>query len=704
MPPRSSPASKSQPRSRRAAVGGRWLAHLNDEQREAVATIEGPLLVLAGAGSGKTRVITHRVAHMLDQGIAAASILAVTFTNKAAAEMRERLAAMVGAGAARAVTLSTFHSLGLHFLKEEAKRKKRGGRFVIFDTGDQIACLRELCSRLDFGRRFDFGAILSRISTFKNDFIAPENVPESDDEYDEAARLLYPRYLEQMQAYAAVDFDDLIIKPAQMMMASKACRARWREHYRYILVDEYQDTNGAQLAMLKQLASDTPSNLCVVGDDDQAIYGWRGAEVRHILGFEEAFPGAKVIYLEKNYRSVPAVLDLANHVIGHNNARHEKKLVATRSPGPQQCVRMLVAPDGDAEATWVAQTIARAVRKGRYQPGDIAVLYRSNILSRGVEMALREEGVNYRVLGGAMFFDRKEVKDVAAYLKLINNTADELSLRRVINMPSRGIGPRTLQKLADWAEAQDKTLYTALRHAPEILGDSDRALEPIAGFVELVRESGARMRKGRAFAEAATALVDTLGLRAELERTSSSPSQLDRRWGNVRAFIKGLETYCQRAERPTLGEYLTRMALAGADEDVSQSAGDLVTLSTLHGSKGLEFPLVILIGLEEGILPHDRTLNPQATDHVSTEIDEERRLLYVGITRAKDELVLTRSAERLMRGRMQPRPPSRFLEGIPETLLSEDDLSAPPSMSDVKQMMAELRARFAGAEAQSADH
>ena len=675
----------------------RWVRDLNPEQKRAVLSTDGPLLVLAGAGSGKTRVITHRIAHLMDLGVAAENIVAVTFTNKAAEEMRARLARMVGKGTANRLTLSTFHSLGLQMLKDEARRLSRPRRFTIFDTGDQLGVLRELLGRLNMGRAFDLGSLLARISAYKNAFVDPTAVKvASDDPYEEAAAQLYPLYQEQLGAYAAFDFDDLVCEPARLLTTDEGCRAHWRAHYRYVLVDEYQDTNGAQLRLLKGLVDEPNRNICVVGDDDQSIYGWRGAEVRNILQFERDFPGGERVYLMRNYRSVGAVLAVANAAIAPNSERHPKQLLPTREPG--ETVRLVVTPDGDAEVGYVAREIKKALTRGR-AADEIAVLYRSNLLGRSLEGELREHGIVYRVLGGTAFYERKEVKDVIAYLRLVSNSADELSLRRAINTPTRGIGPRTVAKLAAWAEEHRMSFFRAIEAAPSVLSDDPRAARAVQGFGELIGELHTLASRGRGerLVGLAQRVVDAAGFRGELERNSPSAKAFDRRWGNIEAFCNGFDGYFRRRPEASFGDFLARIALTSADDDPQQQPG-VVTLSTLHGAKGLEYGMVFLIGVEEGFLPHNRTMNPQENDIEGGDIAEERRLFYVGITRAKDQLVLTRASHRLLRGKPQARTASRFLEPIPDALFAHDDLSSPPAPEDVQVMMANLRRMLGGAE------
>ena len=670
----------------------RWLKNLNREQQEAVSILEGPLLVLAGAGSGKTRVITHRIAHLMDNGVAAENILGMTFTNKAAGEMRERLRGMVGRAAGK-VTLSTFHSLGLHMLRTEAARKTRRAPFTVFETGDQLAVLRELTRRTQMEKSFDLSAILSRISAWKNSFITPEQALASigDDPYDEAAATLYPRYAEQMAAYRAVDFDDLICHPCLLMERDKECRRRWAAQFTRVLVDEYQDTNPAQFRLLTAIAGEH-RHVCVVGDDDQSIYGWRGADVRNILQFEQDFPGARVVYLMRNYRSVPSILEAANRVIVENPDRHPKQLIPVRKPGKR--VGLVISSDGETEAAWVAQKIRGLVDRQRYRFDDIAILYRSNILARELESELRVNRVSYRVLGGTSYYDRKEIKDLAAYLKLSANPRDEISLRRIINWPPRGIGPRTIEQLTQWSEANGKSLYQALEHAETVIGEGERRALAVVDFRALMERNADRLRRPGNLPDAVEKLIAELGLEGEIRKSSESAKVEARRWGFVTDFQTSVKQYCDRAPRPSLGDYLNQLALVDLDTERDDDSGSQVTLSSLHGSKGLEFPLVFLIGLEEGLLPHDRTLNPQATDIVTGEISEERRLCYVGITRAKDELILSRAKARRVRGRLQERTPSRFLLSIPPDTLETEALTLEATQQQVGSMLDDLRAKL----------
>ena len=609
---------------------------LNPPQREAVEHKDGPLLVLAGAGSGKTRVITHRIARLMERGVDPKKILALTFTNKAAGEMKER-------ARAEQVWIGTFHALGLTLLREHHRRRP----FTIYDASDQLGLVRETLRRMDWdGRRFDPKALLFRISRWKNG-----GEQQIRDEYDEVAAEVMPKYQEGLRGYAAYDFDDLICEPVRLAVPE------WRTRWDYILVDEYQDTNGVQLQLLQHLGA--RGNVCVVGDDDQSIYGWRGAQAANILAFERHFKGARIIKLEENYRSRPQILAAANAVIKNNPARHEKTLWTRRADGP--AVRLAVLADAESEARFVANEIQ--VRKAK--PGDCAILYRSNVQSRAFEDALREAGIAYHVTSGNEFYERKEVKDVLAYVRVALAARDEISLRRIVNYPARGIGPATLAKATG-----GKTLFDGLRdHAPE--------------FCNIVDRLRVRLEGGDA-ASAVRALVDEIGLYDDLHDASPSAAAAQRRIANVEDLISGLEG------KKDIRQYLNLLSLRSAEEE-NAAPGNAVTLATLHGSKGLEFPIVFLVGLEEGLLPHSRVLNPIATDVLedSADLSEERRLLYVGITRARERLYLTRAGMRIKWGKMAPVAPSRFLEEIPPEML---ETSAEDEGAVADACMAQLKA------------
>ncbi len=669
------------------------LDELNPPQREAVCATEGPLLVLAGAGSGKTRVITYRVGHLLERGAHASEILAVSFTNKAADEMRERVDKLVGARG-RKVTLSTFHALGLQILKAESAALGFGGGFTIYDASDQLGTVREILRKVSVeDRRFDQKAILFRISRAKNAFLSPDEYRESigDHEYDEIAAEVYPKYQEALRQYHAFDFDDLITETVRLLERDAEVRARWASRFRYVMVDEYQDTNRAQFLLMQHLVA-VHKNLCVVGDDDQSIYGWRGAEAGHILEFEKQFPGARVVKLEENYRSTPAILDAANAVIANNTRRHPKKLWTARRAGER--LQLVVAADAEAEARFAAEEIEILCGTRGYRGGDCAILYRSNVQSRALEEALRTQRLNYRVVGGQAFFDRKEVKDAIAYLKLALQPRDEISLRRVINYPARGIGSTTVERLAQFAALQNISLFDACTRARtttlfdavpvpegapvEDLAEKSRAA--VTAFCDLIDRGRARLASGKGLKEAAREFLEEAGLQNDLRGAAGSPIQAQKRLDHLEGFLDSLDRFEQREGRDLAG-FLHRLTLqTNDDDDEEERAAEQVTLVTLHGAKGLEFPVVFLVGLEEELIPHRRTLYPNGPDVAEATVDlgEERRLMYVGITRARERLYLCRARRRSQRSSGVDRSPSRFLDEIPPELYDTREAAAPP--------------------------
>jgi len=665
---------------------------LNPAQARAVEHQNGPLLILAGAGSGKTRVITQRIARLLERGIPPSAILALTFTNKAAGEMNERVhTALHGKNAApqrrgppldpRQVTITTFHSFGLGVLTRE--RAAVGGSFTIFDQGDALGAVKEVLRTIDAGRRLDAAAILSRISNAKNAFLTTEELPNREgDEYDEITRLVFPRYEAALRGFRAFDFDDLVCGTARLWRERPDVLARWRERYRYLLVDEYQDTNRAQLELLLQLAGEH-RNICVVGDDDQSIYAWRGADVRNILEFEDQFPGAAVVKLEQNYRSRAPIIAVANAVIAKkSDARHQKVLFTER--GGEAKVRAAAAPTPEVEASWVSRQVDDLVRGDRVPASEVAVLYRSNGQSAALEEAFRERGLAHRVLGGQQFFERKEVKDLLAYLKVALNPADEISLRRVINYPARGIGDGSLDKLAVHALAKGWSLWQAVERVDALDDVSGGAREGCRALEAIIVETKRDLEQsGGSPSGAVRRLAERVALREEVDASSPSGQIAARRWANVESLLGSFERREARAhaagatEGEWIGSFVHALTLEqGKDEE---DAGERVTLCTLHGSKGLEFDHVFLVGCEEGLLPHSRTLDTRATDASPQDIEEERRLFYVGVTRARETLTLTRAATRAMRGKAVPRTPSRFLLEIPEELVELTNVKDEPA-------------------------
>jgi superfamily I DNA/RNA helicase len=654
-------------------------ARLNPAQRDAVEHGEGPVLVLAGAGSGKTRVITHRITRLVERGVPPAAIVALTFTNKAAGEMRERVAKMLGKQAsrtARALTVSTFHSFGLGVLQRE--RSSIGGTFTIFDQGDTTSLVKQLLRAAGADRAYDAQAVLGRISNAKNAFQSTEDLPDKEgDAYDEITRVIFPRYQAALRQYKAFDFDDLVCAVARLWQDDVAIRTRWQEKYLYVLVDEYQDTNRAQLEMLRLLCGER-RNVCAVGDDDQAIYGWRGADVRNILDFEQHFTGARVIKLEQNYRSRMAILGVANAVIAkRTDSKWRKVLFSERETGPR--VRLAVAGTPEIEATWVGRRIRGLLRDEGKRASDVAVLYRSNGQSKLIEEALREQGVAHRVVGGTQFFERKEVKDILAYMKLCMNPSDEISLRRVINYPPRGIGEASLEKLALHAAQRQWSLWQAVERVDALDDVGGTARDGCNALAKLVADAR-RDLFGAKVAPSAVArtIVEGVGFRAEIDGSSPNVGAAGKRWANVEGILATLARREARQGATTDGLSAFLHTLTMDIEAEAEDAGDMVTLSTLHGSKGIEFDVVFLIGCEEGYLPHQRTLDARATDDGertgAADIEEERRLFYVGVTRARDTLLLSRARSRVLRGKPIPRTPSRFLLDVPEELLDAEDV------------------------------
>jgi len=668
------------------------LSTLNPPQLEAVKTTEGPLLVLAGAGSGKTRVIAHRIAWLLQQGLDPGAILAVTFTNKAAAEMRERVAQLAG-HAGTEVRVSTFHAFGLWLLAEEHLAAGLPRRFAIADAGDQQAlvkrCMREV--KVD-DRAFDPRRVLWQISRAKNALkkrIVPKPEGQGDD-YDLIAAEVFPRYQQALRAQRAVDFDDLIARPVELLKKDAALRRKYQARFSHLLVDEYQDTNAGQLELLKLLGGER-RNVCAVGDDDQAIYGWRGAEVKNILRFQRHFPRAVEVRLEQNYRSTGHILACANGVISGNAARKPKQLWTRAGPGDK--VRVVACLSEEEEARFVASEISRLRGEGRPW-GDFAVLYRLNAQSRPVEEALRETQMPHQVHGGSAFFDRSEVRDLLAYLKVVATPDDETSLARIVNVPTRGIGDASVERVHAHAVAHGLPLLEALRQADRVEGLVRGAPDKIADFVALVDRTRAAFRGGDLLA-AARRLVAELDLYAWARGSVSSAEAGQRKVDGIDGILRSLEWYQGRQARGSLAAWLQRLALDSREEE-DPAAEQGISLMTLHAAKGLEYPVVFMIGAEEDLLPC-AGIQGEARD-----LDEERRLAYVGITRAREVLYLTRATQRLKRGQVLLRTPSRFLGELPaeahETIDPEAMAATPEELAvHTSSGMAGLRARLEAA-------
>ena len=695
---------------------------LNQAQDEAVKHVKGPLLVLAGAGSGKTRVITHRIARLVEvHRVAPQRILAVSFTNKAAEEMGERMEPLVGKERAKKLWLSTFHSFGVRFLSEEAGAAFGASgktRFSIFDQADCVGLLREIMKREGLHpsgpakggkggeRKLDLWSVHARISLWKNKGLGPHQIKESDVEYDEVARQAYPHYEAALRAMRAFDFDDLVSVPVRVLRERPEIRERWRDRFEHLLVDEFQDTNAIQLELVKLLVNEQ-RNVCVVGDDDQSIYGWRGAEVGNILAFETIFGGAKIVKLEENYRSRSAILTVANEAIARSKGkRFDKRLKATKSGGDN--VRLCVVGDAEQEAKFIAKEIRDVVKSG-HRYGDVAVLYRSNLQARLVEEELRIEGIPYRLVGGTQFFDRKEVKDALAYLRTAIQPRDELALRRIVNTPARGIGETTIARVERWALAKGVPFTKAILDPTHIPDVPDAAIRGARQLRQALENARVRFEEAEGkkpdlehprLPPIALSLFDESGLKHDLADTGTE-AERQARWGNVEFVLRSLDRY-ERAvtkdgDTPDLAKFLQRLSIRR--EEDGEEAGNEVTLSSLHSAKGLEWPVVFLIGLNEGTLPHLRTIDPKVSEAAPTDVEEERRLFYVGVTRARERLYLTRFLRREMRGKNQETVPSRFLEGLPEAVVDkyERDDDAPAKVEEAAAfgaaLLAQLRAR-----------
>lgn len=631
---------------------------LNPQQAEAVINTEGPMLIMAGAGSGKTKVLTCRVANLLQKGVRPYRILAITFTNKAAAEMRERVNNMSGP-AAKDVWLFTFHSFCARFLRMEIdKLPGYGGNFAIYDTADSQNLIKQILKEMNLDdKRFQPSGILSRISNAKNALQdAAAFARQAGDFYEQKVADIYSRYEQKLQLNNALDFDDLLMLSIKLLQENKEVREKYQDRFDYLLVDEYQDTNHAQYLLTKFLAA-KHRNICVVGDADQSIYGWRGADIQNILDFEKDYPDAKVIKLEQNYRSTQIILDAANAVIENNTGRKPKNLWTENKSGAD--IIYFQAVDERDEARFVIEQLQNLQRTENKKLGDMAILYRTNTQSRIFEEMLIKSGISYNMVGGLKFYERKEIKDIIAYLRVIFNPADSLSLLRIINVPKRGIGDASLAKIQAYAAANNVSLFEAVSNAAAIDGLSSRfvsKLDDLAGIIfELMNLAGEAPVED---------LIDRVlrdtGYLEELEneRTPQAQSRID----NLHELISVAQEFAASEEENNLENFLAHVALV-SDIDDTELGEDAITLMTLHSSKGLEFPVVFLVGMEEGLFPHARTLMDE------TEIEEERRLCYVGITRAKEKLFLSSTKMRTIYGNTVTYPPSRFLQEIPARLV-----------------------------------
>ena len=635
---------------------------LNEEQKKGVFTTEGPVLLLAGAGSGKTRVLTHRAVYLIEElGVNPYHILAITFTNKAAGEMRERIDDMVGYGSEN-IWVSTFHSTCVRILRRFIDHIGFGTNFTIYDTEDQKTIMKDICKRLEIDTKmYKEKSLLAAISSAKDELISPEayalRAQGDFRKMKEAA--VYREYQQVLRKNNALDFDDLIVKTVELFQSDMEVLDYYQERFRYIMVDEYQDTNTAQFQLIKLLAGKY-KNLCVVGDDDQSIYKFRGANIYNILNFEKEFPNAVTIKLEQNYRSTQNILNAANGVIANNVGRKAKRLWTENEEGEKIAFHQFET--GFDEADYVAKDIRSKVREGLYHYGDCAVLYRTNAQSRLFEERFITASIPYKIVGGVNFYSRREIKDLLAYLKTIDNAMDDLAVRRIINVPKRGIGATTLSRVQDYADANGLTFYNALKMAEEI-GTIGRASAKIRPFVMLIQSMRSKLPY-ISVSELLQEIIEETGYVRELEAENTEEAQ--QRMENIDELISKAVTYEESEEEPTLSGFLEEVALV-ADIDSVDETQDYVVLMTLHSAKGLEFPQVYLAGMEDGLFPGFGAI---CAENPTAEIEEERRLAYVGITRAKERLSISCARMRMIRGETQYNKVSRFVKEIPRELLA----------------------------------
>lgn len=669
------------------------LDQLNPSQRKAVLCTQGPLLVLAGAGSGKTRVITHRIARIISQGVAPSSIVAITFTNKAADEMRVRLTRLIGKKQASELVMGTFHALGVRMMRSDPADFSVPKRFSVLDQGDVGGIVRALLFEHGFHsanskKRFDADAISQRISLWKNDFLDQAAVTKHAETpgstvYDEIAAQIYSDYDERLENLGSLDFDDLVCRIAKTLRDNSEVQKKWSDRYRYILVDEYQDTSPAQLAMVSGLL-DQNRNICVVGDDDQAIYGWRGAKVENILSFPKTFPGAQTVKIEENYRCRPPIVACANKLIAHNETRHPKTLIAQRPQG--EPVTLVVCHDEPQESKWVSNKIRSLVVDDKVDPGSIAVLYRSSRLSAPIQANLEEHGIAFQVLGGQTHFDRKEIKDVASYFKAMVAPYDDLAIRRALETPSRGIGRQTIKRLADFAERENTSLSHAVHHCDQVEGLTAKPKQALIEFSQKVRRGQKRMFEGHAAKDVLRDLVAEVGLRDALKNSTGSAKAAAQKWSNVEWLFRAIDRYDKKPVAPGLRKNWTEFvrALDAPRDEGEQALEGVVTMATMHSSKGLEWPYVFIVGAQEGVMPHKRVESPRVSDAIRGDIEEERRLFYVGITRARDQLWITRPATKIERGSEEPVLASRFLKELPDDAIRNYRVDQEEQMSNDK--------------------
>ena len=637
-----------------------YLADLNPAQREAVLHTEGPVLVVAGAGSGKTRVLTRRIAHLLGAvGVKPPEILAITFTNKAAGEMRDRVGDLVGPPA-RAAWVMTFHSACGRILRREAQRLGYRSNFTIYDQADQIRLVKRCLEELERDpKRFTPRGIHSQISNAKNTLVGPaEYTDRVASFYDQTVAEVYDLYQKRLFASNAVDFDDMLFLTVDVLERFPEAREKWQEAFRYVLVDEYQDTNHAQYRLL-QLLAQQHRNVFAVGDPDQSIYGFRGADIRNVLEFEHDFPGSYTIALEQNYRSTQHILDAANGVISHNRERKEKNLWSELGDGDP--VRVIEVEDEHAEARYVAAEIALLVEEG-FSGSEVAVFYRTNAQSRVLEDVLVRQGIAYQVIGGPRFYERAEVKDLVAYLQVLDNPYDAVSLLRIANRPRRGIGDSSLARLQMWADQREISLWEATAEAANagVGAAPQKALKAFRAMIESLMSAAQELEVPELIEEVLqrSGYLESL----EAERTIEAQGRTE----NLQELVSVAREWREQAEDTTLSAFLQEISLY-SDQDAIRGEGSVVTLMTLHNAKGLEYRAVYLIGMEEGIFPHSRSIEEQG-------IEEERRLCYVGMTRAEERLTLLHASSRMLYGGRNHNLPSRFLDELPDSHVERERL------------------------------
>lgn len=638
------------------------LKGLNQQQREAVMHTDGPLLIMAGAGSGKTRVLTHRIAYLLaEKDVSARNVLAITFTNKAAREMKERVKRLVGPES-EYMWVSTFHSMCVRILRRDIDRIGYNSNFTILDSSDQLSVVKQVLKNLNIDpKKMEPRAMLGQISAAKNELITPEEYNKRvGNFFERQVGQVYEAYQKMIVKNQSLDFDDLIMQTIHLFKRVPEVLEYYQRRFQYIHVDEYQDTNHAQYALVKMLAS-RYQNLCVVGDSDQSIYRWRGADIANILTFEKDYPTSRTIMLEQNYRSTKSILAAANHVIDNNTSRKPKKLWTENEDGKQ--IHYFQGATEQEEALFVTEKIQQLTREGEYSPSDVAILYRTNAQSRAIEDTLVKSNMAYQMVGGTKFYERKEIKDIIAYLRLIANPNDDLSFERVVNVPKRGIGKTSVERLREYAALHDISINDAVKEV-DFTGVSKKAANALAAFSSLI-QSLSQQQEFLTATDMVEAVLTRTGYETMLknERSIEAQSRLE----NLEEFMTVTQDFEAASEDKTLVAFLTDLALIADIDQVDEEeieAEDKITLMTLHAAKGLEFPVVFLIGMEENVFPHSRSMFDDE------EMEEERRLAYVGITRAEKELYLTHARMRTLFGRTNMNPISRFINEIPEELIA----------------------------------